>query len=180
MARSLSWGERVYELGIELLGDGGAGHPNAGGTHNFFTRPGVVAGLCRKGHGTLAHRTVPSSSRSGPPAACEAVRACMQTLNHGLRCLRSELDFYNVTLLVHSARVPRWVLRAGREAKDVALSQSRPGNSSRMDMHTLTRAFQMHAAAYLNHHFPPRKGGVDGGTPRHPELYWRSRTGYLR
>ena len=134
IARSLSWGERTRALGAELLGQPEATAPRE------FDRP--VRPLCS------AATAAPLPAAPGPPAVCPLLRGCVAKLSEGLRCLRAELDFYNVTLLPRSPR---------SGGGGVSGTSTPP-------------PIVMRGARFLERHFPARLGGVSAAVPAHPQV----------
>ena len=127
IARSLSWGERTRALAAELLGQPEATAPRE------FDRP--TQPLCSA---ATARPLRPTG-----PAVCPLLHSCVAKLSEGLRCLRAELDFYNVTLLPRS-------LRSGGGVA---------GTSE-----------VLRGARFLDRHFPARLGGISAAVPAHPQV----------
>ena len=125
IARSLSWGERTRALAAELLGQPEATAPRE------FDRP--TQPLC-------SAATARPLRPTGPPAVCPLLHSCVAKLSEGLRCLRAELDFNNVTLLPRS-------LRGVTGTSEV-----------------------LRGARFLDRHFPARLGGISAAVPAHPHV----------
>ena len=87
IARALSWGERTKALGAELLGT-----PQPATPRDFDAR---WTSPCSSADA----RSAGTRTGEAPPPVCTLLRSCVATLDNGLRCLRAELAFYNVTLL---------------------------------------------------------------------------------
>ena len=126
IARSLSWGERTRALAAELLGQPEATAPRE------FDRP--TQPLCS------AATARPLRPTARPPAVCPLLHSCVAKLSEGLRCLRAELDFNNVTLLPRS-------LRGVTGTSEV-----------------------LRGARFLDRHFPARLGGISAAVPAHPHV----------
>ena len=129
IARTLSWGERTRALGSQLLGQPEATAPCE------FDRP--IQPIC-------SAATARPLRATGPPALCPLLQSCVATISEGLRCLRAELDFYNVTLL------PRRGLRSGG------------GTTNTSEV--------LRGARFFKRHFPAQLGGVSAGLPGSPHI----------
>ena len=128
IARTLSWGERTRALGSQLLGQPEATAPRD------FDRP--IQPIC-------SAATARPLRATGPPALCPLLQSCVTTISEGLRCLRAELDFYNVTLL------PRRGLRSG-------------GATDTSEV--------LRGSRFFDRHFPAQLGGVSAGVPGSPHI----------
>ena len=128
IARTLSWGERTRALGSELLGQPEATAPRE------FDRP--IQPICSAASARPLRAT-------GPPALCPLLQSCVAKISDGLRCLRAELDFYNVTLL------PRRGLHSGGAT-----------NTSEV----------VRGARFFDRHFPAQLGGVSAAVPGAPHV----------
>ena len=145
IARSLSWGERTRALAAELLGSPEAAAPR----ELDASAPAPCAQVNKK------PREAPEAASGGaPPPACTLVRSCLATLRRGLRCLRAELDHYNVTLTDRR----RCHHPIGGELRCADVSPEALGG-----------------AAFLARHFPEKRGGVSAAVPDWPQLHFRSR-----
>ena len=130
IARTLSWGERTRALGSQLLGQ----EPEATAPREFGH---PIQPIC-------SAATARPLRATGPPALCPLLQSCVTTISEGLRCLRAELDFYNVSLL--------------------------PGRRLRSGGGSTNPSEVLRGARFLDRHFPAELGGVSAAVPAHPHV----------